>query len=248
MTIDLNADVGEGVGDDAELMPWITSANIACGAHAGDDGTMRAAVELACAHGVAIGAHPGFADPVHFGRREQAITPAEASELVVRQVRRLEGIARAAGARVSHVKLHGALYNQAARDADLAGAILAGLWSGPDRPAVVTLAGSVMERVARALGAGSVVAEAFADRRYEPDGSLTPRSLPDAVIADEEAALEQVLRLVREAVVRTRDGAELRLRAGTICLHGDGLRAVPLARLLRKELAAAGVVVRAFGL
>lgn len=247
MTIDLNADVGESVGDDAGLMPLISSANIACGGHAGDEGTMRAAVALACAHGVAIGAHPGFEDRAHFGRREMVITPAEAAELVVRQVGRLRAIAGAAGVRVGHVKLHGALYNQAARDPDLASAIIARLWAGSDCPTLVALAGSAMERVARAHGAGGVVAEAFADRRYERDGSLTPRNLPAAVIGDEAAAVEQVLGLVREGAVRTRDGAVLRLRAGTVCLHGDGPHAVPFARRLRKELAVAGVGVRAFG-
>jgi UPF0271 protein len=245
MTIDLNADVGEGVGDDAGLMPWLTSANIACGAHAGDDDTMRATVALACAHGVAIGAHPGFEDRVHFGRRELPMSPPAAAELVLRQVRRLEVFAAAAGATVGHVKLHGALYNQAARDGGLAAAIVAALWSGAFRPVLVTLAGSAMERVARAHGGGRVVAEAFADRTYEVDGSLTPRGVPGAVVTDEFEAVHQVLRLVREGVVRARQGGLIPLRAETICLHGDGAGAITFARRLRKELAAAGVAVRA---
>lgn len=246
MIVDLNCDLGEGAGHDAELMAWISSANIACGAHAGDEATMRRTLVLARDAGVAIGAHPGFADRAHFGRRELPVTAAAAADLVREQVGRLQEMAARAGAAVTHVKLHGALYNQAARDAALATAILAALAEIDARLAVVTLAGSTMERLARETAGARVVAEVFADRTYEADGSLTPRALPGAVIADEGKAVTQVLRMVRDGVVQSRDGREVAIRAETICLHGDGARAVEFARRLRNELAAAGVTVRAF--
>jgi UPF0271 protein len=246
MTVDLNCDLGEESGHDAELMPWITSANIACGAHAGDATTMRRTVALAQEFGVAIGAHPGFADREHFGRRELPVTAAAAAELVRDQVGRLREIAAREGATVTHVKLHGALYNQAARDPAVATAILEAIAAIDAGLAVVVLAGSTMERLGRESARTRVVAEVFADRTYRADGSLTPRTLPGAVIDDEAVAVAQVLRIVREGVVRARDGCDVALRAETICLHGDGGRAVEFARRLRNELAAAGVAVRAF--
>ncbi len=246
MKVDLNCDLGEGAGQDAELMPLITSANIACGAHAGDPATMRETVALARAYGVAIGAHPGFPDREHFGRREQVMAPGAAGEWVADQIRMLQGIAGETGTIVTHVKLHGALYNMAARDRALAEGILAALAGVPGRPTLVALSGSVLERLAREGGVVPVVAEVFADRTYRPDGSLTPRAQPGAVITDEAQAVAQVRRLVRDGLVGTTDGGTVALRAETICLHGDGLRAVAFARRLRNELAATGIVVRAF--
>jgi UPF0271 protein len=246
MTVDLNCDLGEEAGHDAELMPWITSANIACGAHAGDAATMRRTIALAREFGVAIGAHPGFADRANFGRREMPVTAAVAAELVRDQVGQLREIAAREGATVTHVKLHGALYNQAARDPALATAILQAIAAIDAGLAVVVLAGSTMEQLGRESNRTRVVAEVFADRTYQSDGSLTPRTLPGAVIEDEADAVAQVLRIVREGVVRARDGRDVALRAETICLHGDGGRAVEFARRLRNELAAAGVAVRAF--
>ena len=178
--IDLNCDLGEGAGRDAELMPLITSANIACGAHAGDEPTMRATVDLALRHGVAIGAHPGFADRAHFGRRDLSVTPAEAAELVRTQVQALEEIALQMGTIVHHVKLHGALYNMASRDRALANAIVGTAAVTGKEPMLYVLAGSRLEQAARARRGLRVVAEAFADRTYQPDGSLTPRSQPGA--------------------------------------------------------------------
>lgn len=247
MRIDLNCDLGEGAGHDRDLMPLITSASIACGVHAGDAGTMAAAVALARASGVAVGAHPGFADREHFGRRERLVTPAGAGALVREQTARLRAIAAGHGVAVAHVKLHGALYNQAARDAALAAGILDAIWDGEWRPFVFVLAGSVMEAVARARDPGRVVAEVFADRAYRADGSLVPRSVPGAVIADEAAAVAQVRRMVREGVVRASDGRDVPIRAETLCLHGDGASPVEFARRLRSALAADGVVLQAPG-
>lgn len=243
LRIDLNCDLGEGAGHDAELMPLITSANVACGAHAGDEATMRATVELARRHGVAIGAHPGFADREHFGRRELPVTPEEVFQFVLAQIRTLQRIALAAGARVGHVKLHGALYNLAARDAAIAEAAAYAVRDAGPQLVWFALAGSA--QVAAARECGLVVAnEVFADRTYQADGSLTPRSRADALIADENIAVAQVMRMVREGKVRATNGADVAIAADTVCLHGDGAHAVAFARRLRAALAEAGIDVR----
>lgn len=239
-TIDLNCDLGEGAGHDAELMPLITSANIACGAHAGDVATMRATARLAEACGVQIGAHPGFADRENFGRREVKLSPIGLRELVRRQVDALRQIAT-----VRHVKPHGALYNLAARDRATAEIIAQEIREIDPRLVVFALAGSEFAAAVRA--AGLVVAEeAFADRTYRRDGSLTPRVHADALIESEDAAVAQVRRMADEGRVRTTDGTDVAIRADTVCLHGDGAHAVAFARRLRRELEAAGVAVRAF--
>jgi len=240
--IDLNCDLGEGAGHDAELMPFVTSANIACGGHAGDAASMRAAVDLARKHGVAIGAHPGFADREHFGRRELPLTPAQARELVAAQIAALAAIARQAGARLAHVKPHGALYNQAARDAALATAVADAVHAAGPELALFGLAGSQLLAAAQARGLRAV-SEGFADRTYLPDGTLTPRSRPDALIQEEDDAVAQVLRLVREGRVRTPGGRDVAVRADTVCVHGDGPHAVAFARRLHAELARAGVTL-----
>ncbi len=246
LTIDLNCDLGEGGTADEALMPLITSANIACGGHAGDDATMRATLRLARRHGVGAGAHPGHEDPAHFGRRELPVTPAAAADLVVRQTERLRRLAAEDGIVLSHVKLHGALYNQAARDPALASAVVCALaTSFPGLPLVV-LAGSVLEEVARRDLRAPVRAEAFADRAYEPGGSLRARGLPGALLPDAAAAEQQVLQIIRSGRVRTWDGGETALRAETLCLHGDGADPVGFARRLRSALAAAGVRVQGF--
>ncbi len=241
--IDLNCDLGEGAGQDAELMPLISSVNVACGAHAGNLETMIETVESAAKHRVMVGAHPGYFDLENFGRLERPIAPAEAARLVLMQVEQLFEVA---GSRLRHVKLHGALYNQVAHDVRLADAVitdLARLW--PDL-IVYALSGSHFARAASARGL-RVAEEVFADRTYQRDGSLTPRSAPNALIADEDAMVEQVLLLVRRGVVRTVDGGETPVTAETICLHGDTANAVPFASRLRKELAVAGIGVKAFG-
>ena len=239
--LDLNCDLGEGAGHDAELMPLITSANIACGSHAGDAATMRATVALAQQHGVAIGAHPGFADRENFGRREIVLPVAELQQLVSRQI-----CAVALFGPVRHVKPHGALYNLAARDATVAGAVVAAVRATEASLLLYALAGSELVRAGRAAGV-RVAEEVFADRTYQRDGSLTPRNRPDALINDEAAAVAQVLRMVREGVVLSTDGVEVPVVADTICVHGDGPHAVAFATRLNAELRGAGIAVRAFG-
>lgn len=243
--VDLNCDLGEGAGHDAELMPLITSANIACGAHAGDEATMRAAIALARRHGVAIGAHPGFADRGNFGRIEKATSQDEVHQLVLAQTRALQRLAAEAGVPVAHVKPHGALYNMAARNSLLADAVAHAVYECDPRLVLFGLAGSALVRAAERCGLAAAQ-EVFADRTYQPDGSLTPRGRADALITDEAAAVAQVLRMAREGRVRATDGTEVEIRADTVCLHGDGGQAVAFARRLRKELETAGFEVRAF--
>lgn len=246
-SIDLNADVGEGCGSDSELVPLVSSVNVACGAHAGDPGAMREAISLALRHGAAVGAHPGFADREHFGRRELSIAPAEAAALVIGQATLLRDVARGLGASVGHIKLHGALYNMAARDRSLAGAIVAALALDARRSGspwiLVALAGSVLASLGREAGL-RVVGEAFADRSYEPDGTLTPRSEPGAVITSIEAAALQARGIARDGAVLTAGHARVPVDAETICVHGDAPAAVELARRIRRELAGAGIEVR----
>lgn len=244
-TVDLNCDLGEGGGHDGELMPLITSANIACGGHAGDEDTMRATVELALRHGVAVGAHPGFPDRAHFGRRELPITPQAAAELVLKQVQALQVIAVSMGTFVHHVKLHGALYNMASRDRGLAEAIVGAIWISEKQPVLYALAGSELERAGQANPDLRIVSEVFPDRTYQADGSLTPRSRANALIGDAAAAVAQVRRMVREGKVTATDGSEVVIKADTVCLHGDGPHAVGFAQAVREALLAAGVAIRA---
>ncbi len=239
--VDLNCDLGEGAGHDAALMPLITSANVACGAHAGDEATMRATVALAQKHGVAVGAHPGFADRANFGRRELPVSPDDVHALVLDQVRKLRRLGT-----VRHVKPHGALYNMAARDLALARAVVDAIYEVDQRLILFGLAGSHLIAVAEACGL-PVVSEVFADRTYQADGSLTSRARPDAMITDENAAVAQALRMVREGRVRATDGTDVAIKADTVCLHGDGAHPVEFARKLRDELSAAGVEIKAIG-
>jgi UPF0271 protein len=240
-SIDLNCDLGEGAGRDAELMPLLTSANVACGAHAGDTATMRATVALARQRGVAVGAHPGFADRKNFGRLELALPSAEVRALVAAQIEALHAFGP-----LSHVKAHGALYNMAARDPVLAEAIVEAVVDSDPALMLFVLPNSALARAATAAGL-RIANEVFADRTYQRDGSLTPRSQPDALIHDEAVAVAQVLRMVREGVVRATDGTDVAILADTVCLHGDGANPVAFARRLRAELAAAGITVRSVG-
>lgn len=243
--IDLNCDLGEGAGHDAELMPFITSANIACGAHAGDESTMRATVELALRQGAAIGAHPGLPDREHFGRREFAATPAQVGVWVREQTERLMEIAQSAGARLCHVKPHGALYTMAARDAALADAVAAAVKACGEHLVLVGLSGS--ELPAAGLRAGLRVAhEVFADRAYHPDGSLVARADPRALIDDPKTAAERMVKLFQTGKISNIEGREIALKADTICLHGDGIQAVQFARELRQALIAAQISIKPF--
>lgn len=237
--IDLNCDLGEGAGHDRELMPLVTSANIACGAHAGDRETMRATVALAREHGVAIGAHPGFRDREHFGRKELTLSPEALSRLVTEQVTALAEFAH-----VRHVKPHGALYNLAARDRMVADAIAEAVRAIDPALVLFGLAGSELLAAGRAKGL-HVVGEFFADRTYRGDGSLTPRTQSDALIVDEAVAVAQVLRVATKGVVCATNGVDVPIEAETVCVHGDGPHAVAFARRLRTALKAAGVDVRA---
>ena len=241
--IDLNCDLGEGMGRDGEMMPLITSANIACGAHAGDEATMRESVELALRHGVAIGAHPGFPDREHFGRRELAATPEQIGQWVSEQTHALMKIAQAAGARVSHVKPHGALYNLAARDAATAEAIAAAVKACDARLVLVGLSGSELPAAGRRAGLRAAH-EVFADRAYHRDGTLVARTDARALIDDSTAAVERMIGLLHTCKIRSVEGEEIALRADTICVHGDGVHAVDLARGLRGALAAARIATK----
>ena len=243
LRVDINCDLGEGGAHDAALMPLITSANIACGGHAGDEATMRATIRLALEHGVAVGAHPGLADRKNFGRVEQPLTPAGAGTLVLEQTERLQRLAEELGGLVTHVKPHGALYNMAARDAALARAVAEAVYEADSRLTLVGLAGSRLTEAGLACGL-RILHEVFADRTYQADGSLTPRSRPDALITDGELVVAQVLRMVREGRVRATDGSEVEIKADTLCLHGDGPNPVLFARELRRELESVGVEIR----
>ena len=245
MPIDLNADVGESSGGDAALIAAISSANIACGFHAGDPTTIRRTVRLAASHGVAVGAHPGLADRAGFGRDEQPVSPAEVEDLVLYQVSALHGMARAEGVRLVHVKPHGALYNMAARDPSLASAIARAVALVDPLLVLVGLAGSAFADAARATGL-AFAAEAFADRAYEADGTLRSRRKSDALITDPRLVLARVVRIVTERSVVTVDGTDLPIAADTICIHGDTPGADVLAGELRRGLEARGIVVAPF--
>lgn len=248
-TLDLNCDLGESfgawrLGDDAGVLPHVSSANIACGFHAGDPQTMQTTVTLALAHGVVLGAQPGWPDLVGFGRRALAATPAETYALVLYQIGALAGFARAAGARLAHVKPHGALYNQAARDRALADAVAQAVRDFDPHLILFGLAGSALIEAGRALGL-TVAREAFADRRYQPDGSLTPRIQPGAVIDDIDAAVAQTLAIATRGEAIAIDGTPTALAADTLCVHGDRPDAAQFARRLRAALEGAGVRVAA---
>jgi UPF0271 protein len=242
LSIDLNCDLGEGCGNDAVLMRYISSANIACGGHAGDRATMMATARLAVEHGVAIGAHPGYPDKANFGRVAMRLSAMEVHALVVEQISEMIDVCGELGAGVRHVKPHGALYNQAAKDGELAAAIAEAVRSVDERLILYGLSGS--ESVKEAERAGlTAAAEAFADRGYMTDGSLVPRTQPGALIENAAAAVEQVLRMVRSGEVAAVDGSMVMLRADTICLHGDGAHAVEFARSISEALKEAGIEV-----
>jgi UPF0271 protein len=244
--IDLNADVGEGAGYDAELVPLVSSVNIACGAHAGDVATMRRTVELAIATGRRSVRIRVSRTGANFGRVDICLPRGAAGELVVAQVALLEGIASALGARVGHVKLHGALYNMAARDgelaAEIAGALASAMRGSGAQWTLVGLAGSRLIAAGRAAGL-RVKGEAFADRAYRSNGTLVPRSEPGSLIEDPAAAVRQALSIASEGKVTAQDASEVRIEADTLCIHGDNPGAPEFARRIRAGLAAAGIEV-----
>ena len=244
LRIDLNCDMGEGCGSDAELMPFISSANIACGYHAGDADTMKRTIDLALENGVAIGAHPGYADRENFGRTNMNLATREVYDIVTDQVVALNEIVVQSGGRLSHVKPHGAMYNQAARDAELAMAIAEAVRNFDDSLTLFGLANSFSISTAASLGLRTAN-EVFADRTYQTDGSLTPRSETNALIADEATAVEQVLDMIKYGRVRSTEAIMIPIVADTVCIHGDGEHAVNFARAINSELRRNGVTILA---
>ena len=247
MRIDLNSDVGESygawtMGQDDELMPLVSSVNIACGAHAGDPSVMAGTVEAAARLGLGIGAHPGYPDRDGFGRRDLDMTAVELEASMLYQLGALHAFVRAVGAELVHVKPHGALYNRAARDATLAATICRAIGRFDRSLVVVGLAGSVMLDVAGEAGLATA-AEAFADRAYEADGSLRSRRLPGAIQPTSDAAAAQAVSIVTKGSVRSHDGAVVPISADTLCIHGDTPGAPDYARAVRAALEAAGVEV-----
>jgi 5-oxoprolinase (ATP-hydrolysing) subunit A len=250
--VDLNADVGESfgaytIGHDAGLMPSITSANIAAGFHGGDPSVLRATIRLARIHGVAIGAHPGFPDLAGFGRRELRVTPSEAEDFILYQIAAVGGVAAAEGAALQHVKAHGALFNLAARDRDLAGALARAVAAYDRSLLVFAPPGSEMARAARELGL-RVAREAFADRAYQADGLLVSRQHPGAVLHDLSMVVARAVGIATRQSVTSLEGAPLHLEADTICIHSDTPGSDRLAAAVRLGLETAGVAVKAAGL
>ena len=248
-TVDLNCDMGESygawkMGNDEAVLEHVTSANIACGFHAGDPGIIHRTVKAAHERGVATGAHPSYLDLQGFGRRAMQMPPPEVYDMVLYQVGALAGFCAAAGGRLTHVKPHGALYNMAAKDAALADAIARAVRDFDDSLVLYGLAGSELIRAGRANDLG-VANEVFADRTYQRDGALTPRSHSHALIEDVKASLAQVERMLTQGKVRALDGTDVDIEADTICVHGDAPNAAQFARELRGMLDSLGVEVRA---
>ena len=245
--VDLNCDLGESFGNytcglDAEVIRHISSANVACGFHASDPLVMTRTVALAKANGVAVGVHPGYPDLVGFGRRNLAVSPAELKAMVQYQIGALYAFCKVQGTALQHVKPHGAMYNMAAKDHKLALAICEAVAEVDDKLILLGLSGSQLLEAAGEVGL-HWASEVFADRSYEDDGSLTPRSMAGAVIAEEDRAVEQVLQMVQKGTVTARSGKVIPVQADSICLHGDGARAVAFAGTIRKALEEAGVAV-----
>jgi UPF0271 protein len=245
LQIDLNADVGEG-GQDAALLTLVTSANVAAGFHAGNPSVLRQTIRAARTGGAAVGAHPGFPDLANFGRREMKVTPAEAEDFVLYQIAAVAGVAAAEGLKLQHVKPHGALYNMAAKDPVLAAAIARATAAFDPSLWLFGLPGSALLEAGRAAGL-RVAAEGFADRAYEPDGSLVKRDKPGAVIHDAGMVVSRAIRMAMERVVMAVDGSIVRLDVDTLCVHSDTPGAEELAGALRAGLESAGVGVRAIG-
>ena len=251
LRVDLNADVGESfgryaVGDDATVLRSVASASIAAGFHAGDPSVLRRTVRLAKEHGVAVGAHPGFADLAGFGRREIRMSGADVEDLILYQIAAVAGVAASEGLPLQHVKPHGALYNMAVRDRDLADAVVRATASFDRQLILCAPPGSALQEAARAAGV-HVAREGFVDRAYQPDGTLVPRHLPGAVIASVEEVVMRAIRIVTEQSVQAIDGSVLSLEVDTICVHGDTLGAGALAAWLKAGLMSSGVDVLPLG-
>ncbi|MBQ7497381.1 MAG: LamB/YcsF family protein [Selenomonas sp.] len=247
MVIDLNSNLGESfgaytLGHDEEILQVVSSANIDCGFHAGDPLVMQRTVALARQHGVAVGAHPGLPDLVSFGRRKMAVSPEEAYSIVLYQVGALGAFVSAQGLKLHHVKPHGALYNMAAKDMVLSDAIAAAVYDADKNLILYGLAGSELIKAGKAKGL-KTASEVFADRSYQEDGSLTPRSQPGALLEDEEEAVAQALAMAGEGQARTASGKLIPVKADTICVHGDGAKALAFAKRIRAALETSGIKV-----
>lgn len=242
MTIDINCDIGEGMPNDANIIPYISSANIACGYHAGNETTMRNTIELCLKHSVAIGAHPGFNDKENFGRKPVQLSADEMYQLVWKQLEIIQAICKEKHTKLHHVKLHGALYNMAAKDKSISKIAAQAVKDFDPELIFYGLSGSVMITVANALGL-KTANEVFADRTYQRDGTLTPRTMANAMIEDTTTALAQVMQMVTAGSVRSADGNNLPIKADTICVHGDEPRAPELVKLINKGLRNSGYTI-----
>lgn len=247
-SIDLNCDMGESygawtMGNDEALMNYISSANIACGFHAGDAGIMRKTATLAMQKGVAIGAHPGFPDLQGFGRRNMSLNAQEVYDICIYQIGAMRNVVKALGARLHHVKPHGALYNMAAKDQKLAQAIAQATKDSQPDLILYGLSGSFLISEAEKIGL-KTASEVFADRTYQNDGSLTPRTQANAMIEDTDTAVNQVIRMIKEKTVISTDGKVIPIKADTVCVHGDGTHALDFAKVLNERLKAEGILVK----
>ncbi|WP_160722303.1 LamB/YcsF family protein [Bacillus sp. USDA818B3_A] len=246
--IDLNSDLGESfgafkIGNDEEVLKYISSANIACGYHSGDHNVMFETVRLAKKYGVQIGAHPGFPDLAGFGRREMQLTPSEIHHLVIYQIGALAAVCKACGADLVHVKPHGALYNMAAKNREMADAITQAVYDVNPGLVLFALAGSKLAMAGKERGL-KVAGEVFADRTYQPDGTLTHRKEPNAMIHDSELAINRVIRMIKEGKVEIVDGTDIAIEADTICVHGDDPHALEFASKLKKAFLQENIQMR----
>lgn len=251
VNIDINCDMGESfgayrLGRDEEILDYVTSANIACGFHAGDPATMRKTVRLALEKNVGIGVHPGLQDLVGFGRREIQITPQEAYDLVVYQIGALSAFVHSEGGKLQHVKPHGALFNMAAKNASLAEAIAEAIYKVDHELILFGLAKSELVKAGKKIGLRSA-SEVFSDRTYQEDGSLTSRREPNALIKDHNAAINQVIRMVKEGKVTSVQGRDVDILADTVCIHGDGEKALEFAKYISSSLQETGITVQKIG-
>ncbi|MCS6874172.1 MAG: LamB/YcsF family protein [Pyrinomonadaceae bacterium] len=248
ITIDLNCDIGESfgiwrMGNDEALMDWVSSVNVACGFHAGDPSVIRKTIQTAIQKGVAIGAHPSFPDLQGFGRREMKLPEEEVFDLVLYQVSALKGICEALGGQLHHVKPHGALYNQAAKNSSIARAIAEAVKSIDKNLILFGLSGSFLISEAENLGL-KTASEVFADRTYQPDGTLTPRNFPNAVIKDTSLAIAQAIQMITTKTVTATNGEKIPIKAETVCIHGDGEKALDFARNINLSLKKIGVTIK----
>lgn len=247
LRIDLNSDMGESfgvwkLGNDEAILPFVSSANIACGFHGGDPATMRKTVAAALKNGVALGAHPGLPDLQGFGRRNMAITDQEAYDMMVVQIGALAGVAASQGAKLRHVKAHGQLYNMSVKDEGLARALAQATYDVDKNLIFFGLAGSKMLDIAESIGLHAA-SEVFGDRTYSPDGTLSPRNKPGAMIEDVNVSIKQVLQMVQQGTITAVDGSTIHVRADTLCIHGDQPGAAAFAQAIRDALLSAGIEV-----